>query len=173
MNHQNSQINPSDLFTKQQVARLAGVGPVQIWYDIKKGKLRATKVGYQWVITPEAVADYLARRRAGEFRVGGLNFAQIARELHLDQETVAKWVRAKSYTIASTNTARKSKLDPYKVIIQRWLERLHAITLDNFCTSFGSWRPLAGSLVSISIGDCLYHLLPVRSSGAYRLRIAA
>jgi hypothetical protein len=53
----------------------------------------------------------------------GLNFAQIARELHLDQETVAKWVRAKGYTIAGTNALRKSKLDPYKVIIQRWLER--------------------------------------------------
>jgi len=53
----------------------------------------------------------------------GLNFAQIARELDLDQETVAKWVRAKSYTIAGTNAPRKSKLDPYKVIIQRWLER--------------------------------------------------
>jgi transposase len=53
----------------------------------------------------------------------GLNFAQIARELHLGQETVAKWVRAKSYTIAGTNAPRKSKLDPYKVIIQRWLER--------------------------------------------------
>jgi transposase len=49
----------------------------------------------------------------------GLNFAQIARELHLDQETVAKWARAKSYSIARTNMQRKSKLDPYKVLIQR------------------------------------------------------
>ena len=54
----------------------------------------------------------------------GLNFAQIARELHLDEETVAKWARAKSYSGSSrTNTQRKSKLDPYKLIIQRWLER--------------------------------------------------
>jgi transposase len=57
----------------------------------------------------------------------GLNFAQIARELHLDEETVAKWARAKSYTQRSSNTQRKSKLDPYKVIIQRWLER-HSYT---------------------------------------------
>jgi transposase-like protein len=30
----------------------------------------------------------------------GLNFAQIARELDLDEETVAKWARAKNYTKA-------------------------------------------------------------------------
>jgi hypothetical protein len=55
----------------------------------------------------------------------GLNFAQIARELHLDEETVAKWARAKSYTIARSNMQRKSKLDPYKILIQRgpWLIR--------------------------------------------------
>ena len=57
----------------------------------------------------------------------GLNFAQIARELHLDEETVAKWARAKSYIQRSSNPQRKSKLDPYKVIIQRWLER-HSYT---------------------------------------------
>jgi transposase len=51
----------------------------------------------------------------------GLNFAQIARELDLDEETVAKWARAKNYTPAA-NTLRKSKLEPYKIIIQRWLE---------------------------------------------------
>lgn len=56
----------------------------------------------------------------------GLNFAQIARELNLDEETVAKWARAKNYT-QPANTLRKSKLDPYKVIIQRWLER-HSYT---------------------------------------------
>ena len=57
-------------------------------------------------------------------REWGLNFAQIARELHVDEETVAKWARAKSYSgSARTNTQRKSKLDPYKLIIQRWLER--------------------------------------------------
>ena len=52
----------------------------------------------------------------------GLNFAQIARELNLDEETVAKWARAKNY-IRAANTLRKSKLDPYKIIIQRWPER--------------------------------------------------
>jgi transposase len=61
------------------------------------------------------------------YRERGLSFAQIARELHLDEETVAKWARAKSYTIARANTPRKSKLDPYKELIQRWLER-HSYT---------------------------------------------
>ena len=57
----------------------------------------------------------------------GLNFAQIARELNLDEETVAKWARAKNYTQGGRKTLRKSKLEPYKIIIQRWLER-HAYT---------------------------------------------
>ena len=57
----------------------------------------------------------------------GLNFAQIARELHLDEETVAKWARAKNYTQGGGKTPHKSKLEPYKIIIQRWLER-HAYT---------------------------------------------
>lgn len=58
----------------------------------------------------------------------GLNFAQIAREVHLDEETVAKWARAKRYPLRGRNNPpRKSKLDPYKVLIQRWLER-HAYT---------------------------------------------
>ena len=51
----------------------------------------------------------------------GLSFAQIARELHLDPETVAKWALAKSYR-ARLQAPRKSKLDPYKATIQRLLE---------------------------------------------------
>ena len=52
----------------------------------------------------------------------GLSFAQISRELDIDQETVAKWARRKSYT-ARCQARRKSKLDPHKPTIQRWLER--------------------------------------------------
>jgi orotate phosphoribosyltransferase-like protein len=40
----------------------------------------------------------------------GLNFAQIGRELNLDEETVAKWARAKNYTQGGAKTLRKSKL---------------------------------------------------------------
>jgi len=57
----------------------------------------------------------------------GLNFAQIARELNLDEKTVAKWARAKHYIQGGGKTLRKSKLEPYKIIIQRWLER-HSYT---------------------------------------------
>src|SRR5271166_6201674 len=57
-----------------------------------------------------------------------LEFCPIARELNLDEETVAKWARAKNYTKGGGKTlVRKSKLEPYKIIIQRWLER-HSYT---------------------------------------------
>ena len=51
----------------------------------------------------------------------GLSFAQIARELRLDPETVAKWALAKSYR-PRLHAPRKSKLDPHKPTIQRLLE---------------------------------------------------
>jgi transposase len=51
-----------------------------------------------------------------------LSFAQIGRELNLDEETVAKWARQKSYS-QHLRARRKSKLDLYKPIIQRWLEQ--------------------------------------------------
>jgi hypothetical protein len=52
----------------------------------------------------------------------GLSFAQIGRELNLDEETVANWARQKTYC-QHLRARRKSKLDPYKPIIQRWLEQ--------------------------------------------------
>jgi IstB-like ATP binding protein len=42
--------------------------------------------------------------------------------LNLDEETVAKWARQKTYC-QHLRAGRKSKLDPYKPIIQRWLEQ--------------------------------------------------
>ena len=56
------------------------------------------------------------------YKERGLSFAQIGRELNLDEETVAKWVRQKTYC-RHLRARRKSKLDPYKPIIQRWLEQ--------------------------------------------------
>ena len=53
----------------------------------------------------------------------GLSFAQIGRELDLDEETVAKWARQKTYCQQHLRARRKSKLDPFKPIIQRWLEQ--------------------------------------------------
>ena len=56
-------------------------------------------------------------------RERGLSFVQIARELSIDPETVAKYVRAESYTLGRRPARRPSKLDAFKPIIQRWLER--------------------------------------------------
>jgi transposase len=56
------------------------------------------------------------------YKERGLSFAQIGRELNLDEETVAKWARLKTYC-QHLRARRKSKLDPYKPIIQRWLEQ--------------------------------------------------
>ena len=50
------------------------------------------------------------------YKERGLSFAQIGRELNLDEETVAKWARQKTYC-QHLRARRKSKLDPYKPII--------------------------------------------------------
>jgi transposase len=56
------------------------------------------------------------------YRERGLNFAQIAHELSLHPQTVAKYACADTYSARRT-PKRVSKLDPWKPIIQRWLER--------------------------------------------------
>ena len=55
-------------------------------------------------------------------RERGLSFVQIARELAIDPETVAKYARAESYNPRRA-AKRRSKLDAFKPLIQRWLER--------------------------------------------------
>jgi len=50
-----------------------------------------------------------------------LTVAQIARELHLDERTVARWLAAEKFHPRQA-AARPSKLDPYKKQIVRWLE---------------------------------------------------
>jgi transposase len=56
------------------------------------------------------------------YRERGLNFTQISRELGVHPETVAKYARLDSYH-PRRPARRKSKLDPFKPTIQRWLER--------------------------------------------------
>lgn len=51
----------------------------------------------------------------------GLNAAQIAEALHLDQRTVATWLAEPRFRPRQA-TARASKLDPHKPTIRRWLE---------------------------------------------------
>lgn len=50
-----------------------------------------------------------------------LTVAQIARELHLDERTVAHWLAAEKFQPRQV-APRPSKLDPYKQQIVRWLE---------------------------------------------------
>lgn len=50
-----------------------------------------------------------------------LTVAQIARELHLDTRTVARWVAAEKFQPRKA-APRPSKLDAYKKQIVRWLE---------------------------------------------------
>jgi transposase len=59
------------------------------------------------------IKDYHDNRR--------LTVAQIARELHLDERTVARWVAAEKFRPRKASP-RPSKLDPYKKQIVRWLE---------------------------------------------------
>src|SRR5208337_29447 len=75
--------------------------------------------------TPAAVISYeLYSQIRLLHQEHGLNFAQIARELDLDEETVAKWARAKNYTRGgSKSLVGKIKHDPYKIILHRWRER--------------------------------------------------
>jgi hypothetical protein len=72
----------------------------------------------------------------------GLTFAQIARELHLDAETVAKWARRPTYGVRRP-APRASKLDPYKAQIQRWLER-HPYTATQIFQRLRAETPYAG-----------------------------
>jgi transposase len=50
-----------------------------------------------------------------------LTVPQIARELHLDERTVGRWLATKKFQPRQV-AARPSKLDPYKKQIVRWLE---------------------------------------------------
>jgi transposase len=59
------------------------------------------------------IRDYHERRH--------LTGPQIARELHLDERTVARWLTAGKFQPRQT-APRPSKLDPYKPQIVRWLE---------------------------------------------------
>jgi hypothetical protein len=50
-----------------------------------------------------------------------LTVPQIARELHLDERTVARWLAAGKFQPRRV-APRSSKLDPYKPQVVRWLE---------------------------------------------------
>ena len=51
----------------------------------------------------------------------GLKAGQIARALELDQRTVSHWINVPRY-LPRQAPPRTSKLDPYKPLINQWLE---------------------------------------------------
>ena len=55
-------------------------------------------------------------------REGVLSYTQIAQELNLHPDTVAKYAALESYP-RRRYAKRASKLDPYKATVVRWLER--------------------------------------------------
>ena len=55
-------------------------------------------------------------------REGVLSYTQIAQELNLHPDTVSKYAAMESFT-QRRSTKRASKLDAYKPIVVRWLER--------------------------------------------------
>lgn len=52
----------------------------------------------------------------------GLTATQIARELSLHPQTVAKWARVEKFEPRRYSSPRASQLDPYKGLIVRWLD---------------------------------------------------
>jgi transposase len=97
-----------------------------------------------------------------------LSFAQIGRELNLDEETVARWARLKTYS-QRLNARPKSKLDPYKPIIQRWLEQ-HPYTATQI---FQRLRAEAAYTGGISIlRDYVRRVRPVRAPAFLTLAFA-
>jgi transposase len=98
----------------------------------------------------------------------GLSFAQIGRELHIDEETVAKWARRKTYS-PRLDTRRKSKLDPYKQIIQRWLEQ-HPYTATQIFQRLRAEAAYPGGISILT--DYVRRVRPVRAPAFLTLAFA-
>ena len=52
----------------------------------------------------------------------GKNITTIARETGCDRKTVRKYVQREDWNVESTDDLRPSKLDPFKPLIDQWLE---------------------------------------------------
>lgn len=50
------------VLTIKEAASRARVGPQKIHRDIKAGKLRAYKIGWQWIINEGDLLDYLSKK---------------------------------------------------------------------------------------------------------------
>jgi hypothetical protein len=90
-------------------------------------------------------------------------FAQIGRELNLDEETAAKWPRQKTYS-QRLKAQRKSKLDPYKPFIQRWLGQPVA-SADTLMAHPPALEPSWQRTASATLSNC-----PARAGVTDRIR---
>jgi excisionase family DNA binding protein len=54
------------LYSVPEAARLKGVSRTAIWYAIEDGRLRAERVGRNWVIRARDLRAYTPRRRPRE-----------------------------------------------------------------------------------------------------------
>ena len=97
-----------------------------------------------------------------------LGFSQIARELDLDPQTVAKYARLDKFPRRSL-TKRTSKLDPFKPAIIRWLEH-HPYTATQIFQRLRSEEGYTGGLSIIKA--CVRTLRPVRRPAFLSLAFA-
>lgn len=102
-------------------------------------------------------------------RERGLTFVQIARELSLHPDTVAKYVRTESYAPARPRSKRRSKLDPFKAIIARWLER-HPYSATQVWQRLRAEHGYGGGFSTLK--DYVRHVRPVRPPAFLTLAFA-
>jgi transposase len=97
----------------------------------------------------------------------GLTIAQIARELNLNERTVAKWLNADKYRQREIDP-RPSKLDPFKPQIVRWLET-HPYTATQI---FLRLRDLGYNGGITIVKDYVHHVRPPRAQAFLTLSFA-
>ncbi len=96
-----------------------------------------------------------------------LRAAQIARELHLDERTVARWLVMDRFRPRKT-TPRPSKLDPFKGQIVRWLQS-HAYTATQIFLRLRE-SGYAGGITIVK--DFVHHVRPTRAPAFLTLAFA-
>jgi len=98
---------------------------------------------------------------------GGLTAAQIARELHLDERTVARWLAVEKFRPRRA-AARPSKLDPFKGQIVRWLA-MHPYTAAQIFLRLGEKGYTGGVTI---VKEYVRHVRPPRASAFLALAFA-
>ena len=97
----------------------------------------------------------------------GLTAGQIAREMHLHERTVAKWLAVEKFHPRRT-ASRPSKLDPFKGQIVRWLAS-HPYTAAQIFLRLGENGYTGGITI---VKDYVRHVRPPRAPAFLRLTFA-